>query len=82
MEDGLEGVRLNPGFEKGEHGTWTVGRGKGYFRARGCVRTLPINGLGIRRDFIRDEQRQALLRNFAQFRDLQRLGGLTSPIDG
>jgi hypothetical protein len=25
----VEGVRLNPGFEKGEHGTWTVRSGKG-----------------------------------------------------
>ena len=29
VQDGVEGVRLNPGFEKGEHGTWTVRRGKG-----------------------------------------------------
>ena len=25
LEDGLEGVRPDPGFEKGEHGTWTAG---------------------------------------------------------
>jgi hypothetical protein len=25
----VEVVRLNPGFEKGEHVTWTVGPGKG-----------------------------------------------------
>jgi hypothetical protein len=25
----VEGVRLNPGFEKGEHVTWTAGPGKG-----------------------------------------------------
>ena len=29
VEHGLEGVRPDPGLEKGKHGTWTVGPGKG-----------------------------------------------------
>ena len=29
IEQGLEGIRLSPGFQKGKHGTWTGGAGKG-----------------------------------------------------
>ena len=40
VEHGVEGVRLDPGLQKGKHGTWTVGRGKGYFGEMAIPRHL------------------------------------------